>query len=103
MRAAVRGCTDYYGYNLWATLDGKPLRMQRVQSVVFEISLPKDNIYDTVFGWSPCPQGVYSPAVDDGYYVLLLPLKKGSHTLTFHADDFLDVTYNLIVVPVKLK
>jgi len=52
------------------------------------------------------PAGIYSPAVDDGFYVQLNPLKVGSHTLHFHAENpgFVeDVTYNLTVVPVLLK
>ena len=49
--------------------------------------------------------GIYSPAVDDGYYVKLNPLAVGSHTLHIHAEQpsaglVLDVTYNLNVVPV---
>ena len=96
---------------LSATLDGKPVRMQREQSVVFEIAVPKNNVYEYLFNIE-CAQGVYSPAVDDGYYALLNPLKKGPHTLHIHAEIpqpdpypnwVLDVTYNLTVVPVKLK
>jgi hypothetical protein len=52
------------------------------------------------------PAGVYSPSVDDGYYVLLKPLSVGNHTLHIHAESTgftLDVTYDLTVVPVQLK
>jgi hypothetical protein len=102
--------------NLLVEVDGKPIgNLQRVQSNVFEIALPEDNVFD-----APCsslggvPAGIYSPAVDDGYYVLLSPLKGGKHTLHIHAenlgdpsnpdDDFvLDVTYHLTVVPVSLE
>lgn len=83
--------------------------MQRVQSVVFDVALPEDNVFD-----SPCanignvPAGIFSPGVDDGFYVLLNPLKAGNHTLQFHAENrsqnfSTDVTYNLTVVPVSLK
>jgi hypothetical protein len=95
-------------FNMSVTLDGKPFGpLQRVQSVVFEISLPDDNIF---VGVSPCvaPEltgGVYSPAVDDGFYVRLNPLALGTHTLHIHAEQAptggsLDLTYNLNVVPV---
>ena len=54
----------------------------------------------------PLPAGIYSPSMDDGYYVLLPALKVGPHTLQFHAKSgsfVQDVTYNLTVVPVSLK
>jgi len=98
--------------NLSVTLDGKAItNLQRVKSKVFSVALPDDNVFDT-----PCkrahlgdvPAGIYSPAVDDGFYVLLDPLDIGSHTLHFHAESpkgvvQSDVTYNLTVVPVLLK
>jgi hypothetical protein len=80
---------------------------QRVQSQVFEVALPGDNVFIPVCGGNS-PAGIYSPAVDDGFYVSLEPLRVGSHTLRFHAENpkanFVeDVTYNLTVVPVLLK
>jgi hypothetical protein len=77
------------------------------QSQVFEVALPEDNVFD-----APCtgddlgnvPAGIYSPSGDEGIYVKLNPLKKGNHTLHFHAENpsqnFEDVSYNLTVVPV---
>ena len=70
--------------------------------MVFGVALPKDNLFD--FSGFPCAQGIYSPAVDDGYYVLLKKLDAGSHIVHIHAEipssDFVtDVTYNLTVVP----
>jgi hypothetical protein len=96
--------------NLSVTLDGVAItNLQRVKSGVFAVALPEDNVFD-----SPCaglggvPAGIYSPAVDDGFYVLLNPLSVGGHTLHFHAENpsqgfTQDVTYNLTVVPVSLK
>jgi hypothetical protein len=83
--------------------------LQRVQSNVFAIALPEDNVFD-----APCaslggvPRGIYSPAVDDGFYVQLSPLGRGRHTLHIHAENpsqqfFLDVTYDLTVVPVSQR
>ena len=104
MRAIIGGWIDG-ATNLSATLDGKPVKMVREQSVVFGVTVPKDNLYD--FWGYPCAQGVYSPAVDAGYYVLLKPLKAGSHEVHIHAEApggfLLDVTYHLTVVPLKLK
>ena len=102
--------------NLLVEVDSEPIEdLHRVQSKVFEVALPEENVFDT-----PCasaggvPAGIYSPAVDEGFYVQLTPLEVGNHTLHIHsenpgdpstsADDFvLDVTYHLTVVPVSLK
>jgi len=88
-------------FNKSASLDGKPLRMQREQSVVFAVNF-------LIYGDDPyCPAGIYSPAVDDGYYVFLSPLTPGTHTLNIHAEFpgpwVQDITYTLTVVPVILK
>jgi hypothetical protein len=105
--AFVDGATD-----LSVTLDGVPIKnVRRVQSKVFAVALPEENVFD-----APCAgampagvkAGIYSPAVDDGFYVLLDKLSAGEHTLQFHAanpsERFVqDVTYNLTVVPVSTK
>jgi hypothetical protein len=70
--------------NLSVQVDGNKINnLQRVQSDVFEVALAENNIFD-----SPCnplnvPAGIYSFAVDDGYYVGL-ELKAGHHTLHIH-------------------
>jgi hypothetical protein len=89
--------------NLSVEVDGTPIqqfvksqRKSRVRSMAFEVTLPEGN----VFGLAP---GAYSPAVDDGFYVMLKPLGVGPHTLHFHADRdgfSSDVTYHLTIVPV---
>lgn len=93
-----------------AELDGVPVaQVHRVRSRVFEVALPEENIFD-----APCadsggfPAGIFSPAVDDGYYVLLPPLAAGHHTLRFQAEHpeagfAVDTTYDLTVVPVSHK
>ena len=96
--------------NLSVRVDGKPIKqMRRVRSEVFALALPQDNLFN---GPSICdgtlPAGIYSPAVDDGYYVRLNPLAVGHHTLQIHAENpsagfVLDVTYNLTVVRVVDK
>jgi hypothetical protein len=89
------------------TLDGKPVKgIQRVQSPVFDITLPVDSLFGPFC--DPPLVGVFSPAVDDGLYVRLNPLAVGNHTLHFHAENASqgfsqDVTYHLTVVPVVTK
>jgi hypothetical protein len=88
LRAALKRLIDG-AQNLSVTVDGQNVKktlLQRVQSDPFEVALPEDNLFV-----APCstqtppgsPAGTYSPAVDDGYYVALPPLKLGSHTIHF--------------------
>jgi hypothetical protein len=94
--------------NLSVEVDRRPVdgRRGRVKSVVFAVSLPADNVFDApCTGLGDVPAGVYSPAVDDGIYVQLEPLRVGDHTLHIHAENrsanfSLDVTYLITVVPV---
>jgi hypothetical protein len=80
LAGAIAGLSD-----LSAEIDGKPVKnLQRVRSRVFEVALPPGNPYDSAA--APCPAGIYSPALADGYYVLLEPLTAGQHTLHFHAE-----------------
>lgn len=95
---------------LTVKVDGRAVKgLVRVKSEVFATTIPTDNIYNALCGGpGTVPAGVYSPSVDDGYYVLLKPLSAGNHTVHFHAEVpsqsfVLDVTYNLVVVPVQLN
>jgi hypothetical protein len=89
--------------NMTATLDAKPIvAIQRLQSPVFSVALPPSNVFDSPCGRLDVPGGIYSPAVDDGFYVLLDPLAKGIHTLHLHAENpsqnfSIDVQYKLRV------
>jgi hypothetical protein len=96
--------------NLYVKVDGKRVSgLMRIKSDVFATALPDDNLFNapcTSQGLGTIPAGVYSPSVDDGYYVLLKPLSIGRHVLHIHAESqgfVLDVTYTLIVVPVHLN
>jgi hypothetical protein len=102
--AFINGAT-----NLSVEVDGKSINVLRpVQFQIFEVALPENNLFDgpcTDAGLGNVPAGIYSPSVDEGFYVKLNPLKKGNHTLHFHAENpsqsFVeDVSYNLTVVPV---
>jgi hypothetical protein len=85
-------------YNLSCSVDGTPLAItaaNKEQSTPFVLHLPADNILGV-------PGGVYYPAVDAGYYVLLNPLAPGQHAIHFTGGigffGFdLDVTYNITI------
>ena len=92
--------------DLSVELDSHPIHdFERVQSDVFAMALPADNI--VLCALAPpvySPAAIYSPAVDDGYYVKLDHVKVGPHTLHILAAPFnLDVTYDLTVVKVLHK
>jgi hypothetical protein len=108
LRPATKSSIDS-AFNLTLRVDGNIANrlLRRVQSPVYEIALPEDNVFDAPCGGpGSVPGGIYSPAVDDGYYAKIGPLKRGSHTIHFHAETpgtNEDVTYTLNVFPVSLK
>ncbi len=97
--------------NLHASIDGHSLtnlESYRAISPVFSYTLPPspDNLIDVGFGVSlpgPCwPSLTVTPAVADGFYIMLAPLTAGSHSINFGGSgpgggSTLDVTYNLTV------
>ena len=98
--ASLRACANGHIDNTsarFAVIDGVPvnnLDAYRVQSPLFEF-----------FGLD-APAGTTSPSVDAGVYVLLAPLKVGTHTVhfggTFDLLGFsIDTTYIITVVPKK--
>ena len=104
MRKAVADGIDQTT-GLQVTVDGKRINGNlkkdfRVQSTVYTSLVPEGSLYPAIFEPN-IVKGTYV-GVDDGIYVMLKPLKKGSHTLNFKGSfpqwDFdLDFTYNLIV------
>jgi hypothetical protein len=93
-------------HDLSVRVDGKDVKknlLRRVQSEPFDTVLPADNRFG-------CPAEVYSPGVDEGYYVALPALTPGTHTIHFHAESdstafghsSQDIAYTLAVVPVSL-
>ena len=109
LRAETAPCLDAVT-SLSVVLDGVPIAKLRekfrVRSEVFEVTLPADNLFGI-------GAGTYSPAIDDGFYVMLKPLSIGMHTLHFEGASAgcpllggpfsVAVTYDLTVVPVSLK
>jgi len=104
--------------SLYVTLDGIPLAIPnsfRVISPVFNYTLPPNNppgsvnLYYYLTGGSFLVTGLQTPAVGDGFYVLLQPLTPGQHLLRFGGstqteDQFgnpalfsLNVTYHITV------
>jgi hypothetical protein len=84
-----------------AEIDGEvvPNLMERfhVQSVVFGYTLPANNLLLAV-GETGIPQGTYFPAVDDGWGLMLSPLRPGNHVLQFSSTfPLTHVTYDLVV------
>ena len=104
LRAAVAPFIDGAS-NLSITIDGVRVNnVHRIKSGVFAVTLPDDNLFDAVCGGpGSVPPGVYSPAIDDGYYAQVNALSAGPHVVLIHAASpssgfTLDVTYNLDVV-----
>lgn len=109
LRTCATGLGDFITQDsLLLEIDGQPvdvdLMTHRMQSPFFSFGpLPEDNLFG-VPQWS----GETSPSVSDGVYVMLRPLRVGSHTIHFEASldptsiGFsvfnVDVTYNLTVV-----
>lgn len=113
---ALRSCATLiidHAQNLSAEVDGTAipnLGDYRAQSPLFEFTLPKKGTNVLQATGVSVPPGTTSPAVSDGFYLLLSPLAKGNHTIHVSGDivyqnppdafDFtfkLDVTYHLRV------
>ncbi len=107
MRVNVAGFVDGVT-KMTVTLDGNPVKsIRRVRSKLFAAALPVDNVFVAPCG-GDSPAGVFSPGVDDGYYVKLEDLKPGPHTLQFTALNptakyDLNMTYHLTVVPASKR
>jgi len=109
LRTETAPCLDA-ATQLTVEVDGQSLPRlfdkNRVRSAVFEIALPTDNLFGL-------DAGIYSPAIDDGYYVMLKPLPVGKHQLhivgasagcdLFGRAFSTEVTYNVTIVPVNLQ
>jgi hypothetical protein len=81
LRACAVSQQDQVSY-IEATVDGtaiQNLQKYRVQSPLFNVVFPSDNI----FGTPPGP----SQSVADGFYVFLSPLSPGIHNIHFKASN----------------
>ena len=102
-RLCAAALTDGYDVgSLSATVDGGPavrdLRKQRVQSPDFKFKLPRCPAANVLGVDCALRRG---RSADDGYYLLLRPLRPGRHVIEFsatHAFGFsLHITYELHV------
>ncbi len=83
---------------LYARVDGQPVEIKskyRTLADPFSVALPKGNLLGL-------KAGTYYPAVADGYWLMLAPLRAGPHTLEFGGTlDLIsfqqNVTYYLTV------
>jgi len=100
LRALIGGIMDQ-AFGLACELDGVPIKHLskfRGTSPVFSVDIPEGGI-PTAFG-IPTPAGHYGPMVDDGYYLYLKPLSKGTHHLHFTGSVpgfTLDINYTIHV------
>lgn len=81
LRACANGHIDQTS-SLSATIDAVPvsnLPAHRTQSALFEFTLPENNVLQAQ--GIPAPAGTTAQAVDAGVYLLIKPLKQGTHTL----------------------
>jgi hypothetical protein len=87
-----------------ATIDGKPVRdatsFRAVTRPFLILNVPAESLAADLGGES-CPAGSSGIALSDGYYVMLKPLSRGHHTITFtgEVEGFaLDISYDLTVM-----
>jgi len=93
-------CSTCYMYHKSASVDGRELTNldnYRVESQLFNITFPPNNVFNGKVG--------LSPVVAEGWYIMLEPLSKGTHTIHFkyslidtnkgEKSSATDVTYNL--------
>ena len=100
MRQCAESITNGYT-DVSAEIDGEvvPNLMERfrVQSIVFGYTLPANNLLLAV-GETGIPQGTYFPAVDEGWGLMLSPLRPGNHVVQFSGTyPLFHVTYDLTV------
>ncbi len=95
--------------NMALVVDGmtmKNLLSYRAQSEPYMVYAPADNVQSDLMNWSfpdwaPFYTEGWYPAISDGYYVILAPLRAGSHTVYLRAgpadSKWFEVTYHLTV------
>ena len=79
-----RNATDKV-LHMEARIDGEPLQhleSYRVQTRVFDISFPNNNVYDV----SPGP----TRSACDGFWIFLKPMDIGKHLIYFMGETLLD-------------
>lgn len=98
----LRACANAFEFDdVFAEVDGKAVkRLDRyfVQSPMFNITVPRDNVLGVDVTVDP---GGFGQSVSNGYYLMLPPLPPGAHKVRFGGSFpgifSLDITYNLTV------
>ncbi len=97
-------------HSISASIDGHKIKAQRLESQPFTVANPPGNIWgpDACGTGVALEPGIYSPGINDGYWVTIENLKASpkAYKIYFHAESgstVQDVTYNLTVTPVSLK
>jgi hypothetical protein len=112
LRAIAKSIVDTMT-DIEVTIDGvavPDVRAYRSTSPVFALTLPDDNVVQSVFGCADAQPGTYFPVVADAYALLLKPLPIGEHTTRTTAlvivdptdrsqDVHVDVRWTITVVP----
>ncbi len=78
IRAIIAPAADA-ATDMVCVIDGvrvKNLPLYRTESPLFDVTLPAGNIFGI-------DAGTYGPSMDQGYYLMLAPLKVGVHTIHF--------------------
>ena len=101
LRAIAKAVIDG-AISMYATLNGEPLEIFRTKSPTFDYTVPDNNsIYDYFGLVGPQFEGRIKPAVADGYWVYVDPLRRGKYVLKFGVEAVggfsLNVTYNLTI------
>lgn len=100
---AAENVSQYDIPSLRVTVDGSEIQgvdRMRVASDAFAITLPPGSLFESLTQ-GQYQAGVHSPAVTDGYWVMLRPLALGPHTIRIQGSApgvTLDVTYDLDVI-----
>ena len=100
-RNLIKGSIDAF-VSISCEIDGRPVanlwnyRCQTPPGKDYMINFPENNVWGVV-------AGIYGPSVDDGYWLMLDPLRAGGHTIHFAATNAdnsfsLDVSYQVNVV-----
>jgi hypothetical protein len=93
-KASIDSVTSTY-----ARLNGVPVEIFRKQSPVFDYTLPDENsIYDYFDLVGPQFEGRVKPAVGDGYWAYIAPLRPGRYILEFGAATSLGFSLNVTYV-----
>ena len=71
---------------LVVTVDGVPVQQlasYRARSSAFSYTVTNENVLSAVLGVDLPAGGTYTPAVSNGYWIMLNPLRPGMHTIHF--------------------